>query len=114
VNADVRQPERTTRSDSEVRWCEAGALGHTRQHAWPNLFIVVEREDEIRPAFALECSMRARLAFDHPADSKECSQYAASFGGWPVAHAAWKVTLSNSAGASRCSRRSAITRSANA
>ena len=51
-------------------------------------------------------SMRPGLPLDLPANPNE--------GGRPTAHAAWNVTLRNSAGASRCSRRSAITRRASA
>ena len=98
----------------QVRWREASAFGDTRQHSRSDLFVVVECEHEIRPAVTLERSMGTGLPLDPPANPNEGGQHAAGPGGRPAAHAAWKVTLRNSAGASRCSRRSAITRSASA
>jgi len=53
------------------------------------------------------------LPLDFPAEPKKGGHYAARLGGWPATHAAWKVTLRNSAEASRCSRRSGIVFSLN-
>lgn len=95
IGGSLRLRSNVLRSLSEQRGLrskigrhETGPLGDTRQHVWPNLFVVMERENEVRPIVALECSMRAGLAFDLPADSKQRGQYAVGFGGWPVAHAA--------------------------
>ncbi len=81
---------------------------------WAEFLVVVKGEDEVRAIRARQSAMRARLTFDRPADSPQSGKNPARFGGGPVAHAAWNVTLMNSAGASRFSRRSAMTRSARA
>jgi hypothetical protein len=38
---------------------EAGVLGDPRQHARPDLLILVKTEHEVRPPLASECAVRA-------------------------------------------------------
>jgi hypothetical protein len=47
----------TTRKDSEIGRGEARALGNSRQHPWPDFFVIVKSENEIRPTAPFECSM---------------------------------------------------------
>jgi hypothetical protein len=56
---------------SKIIGREASLLRDPGEHARPDFLVVVKREDEIRPAIATQSSMRARRAFDVPADSKE-------------------------------------------
>jgi hypothetical protein len=60
-----------TRQNLEIGWGEARSLGNSRQHPWPDLFVIVKGEDEIRPTGTFECSMRAGLPLDLPTDPKE-------------------------------------------
>ena len=98
----------------QIAGSEAGSFGQSREHIWPKLFAIMKGKDEIRPAVSLERSMRSGLAFDSPSNALEGSQNSPCFCRGPVAQAAWKVTFKNSGGASPCSRRSAMTRNANA
>ena len=79
---------------------EAGSFRDSGEHLRPNFLIVVEREHDIRPIRASQDSVGARLALDGPAKLLQRHEHAPGFGGRPVAHAAWNVTLRNSAGAS--------------
>jgi hypothetical protein len=54
----------------EVLGPETSVLGDTRQHSWTDLFAIVEREGEVRPALARLRTMRTRLAFDCPSNPK--------------------------------------------
>ena len=98
----------------QVAGCQSGVLGDSSEDARAEFHIVVKGEDEVRSIRVRERAMRARLTLDHPADSLQGRKNPSRFGGGPVAHAARKVTLRNSAGASRFSRRSAMTRRASA
>lgn len=89
-------------------------FANSGEHARTDFLVVVEGEDEVRPVGSLERPMRSGLSFDSPSDPEKSGKNPACFCSRPVAHAAWKATFTNSAGASRCSRRSAITRSASA
>jgi hypothetical protein len=71
-------------------------------------------ENDIRPAVAAQRAMRTGLSLHSPADLLESGQHEPCFRGEPSTHAARKVTVNRSAGASLCSRRSAITRNAKA
>jgi len=93
---------------------QAGMCGEAVEHALTQFLVGVKAEGEVRPAGALERAVRSRLTLDAPADSEESSEHLARPGCWPGRHAAVKVTLISSGGASRCSRRSAMTRSASA
>lgn len=44
---------------SEISWSEAGSFGDAGQHVRSDLIVVVESEDEVRPAGAFQGSMRA-------------------------------------------------------
>jgi hypothetical protein len=44
-------------SGLQIARLEACRLGNASQHAWPDLFLIVKGEDDIRPAFALKHSM---------------------------------------------------------
>jgi hypothetical protein len=86
----------------------------TRQHAGADLVLIVEREDEVGPPFAGQGAMGARFTLQVPPYPVESREYASGLRGGPVTHAAWKVIVKASAGASLCSRRSASTRRARA
>lgn len=91
-----------------------GSAGNPGEHLRPDLFVVVKREGDIGPAVAAEGAVGSGLAFEVPAGLEESSQDVARLRRRPVTHAARKLTLSNSAGASACSKRSASTRRASA
>ena len=106
--------EVSTAIDSEIGGRQTGLLGNASEHARADLFVIVKGEHDIWPAVAVESPMRPGCSFDLPADPKKACQNAARLRRRPSTHAAWNVTLTNSDGASRCSRRSAITRNARA
>ena len=93
---------------------QTGAFADSREHSRAEFFVVMKSEDNIGPFPASERSMRSRLALHDPATSRQSGEHAPRLGGGPVAHAALKVTFKKSEGVSRCSNRSAITRSARA
>ena len=98
----------------QVARCQTRVLGDSGKNPRAEFLVVVKGEDKVGPISTGERPVRAGLALDHPADSLQRGENPPRFGGGPVAHAAWNVTLRNSAGSSRFSRRSAITRSARA
>jgi len=79
---------------------QAGALRNPNEHSGAEFLVIVEGEHEIGPALSRESSVRTRLAFQRPPDSKQGREDATSFRGRPGAHAARKETFSSSAGAS--------------
>src|SRR5437867_4306378 len=59
----------------EIVWRETCTFSDAGKHARTDLFLLMEREDEIWPAAALQHAMRcARLPLDGPADSKESGE----------------------------------------
>ena len=42
----------------QVGRLKAGSLRDPLEHYGPDFFVIVEREDEVRPSLAGECSMR--------------------------------------------------------
>lgn len=98
----------------EVFRTQSRAFRYAREHARADFVAVLKCEYEIGPIRSSERAVRARLSFERPANLQERQEHAPALGRRPVAQAAWKVTLRNSAGASRSSRRSAITRRASA
>src|SRR5262249_38390114 len=87
---------------------------NSRKHSRTNLLIIMKRKHKIGPASTGECTMRAGLALDDPADAKKRGQHKSGTRARPLAHAAAKEILTRSGPASPCSRRSATTRSARA
>jgi hypothetical protein len=51
-------------------------LRNSRKHPRPDFLTVMKRENVVGKSGALKDAMRARLAFDAPANSQECSQNA--------------------------------------
>src|SRR4051812_26548031 len=88
-------------------------LGNSRQHLRPNFVAVMKRENKIRPTFAGQRSMRARLAFELPPDTEQGGENTTCLSRRPLAHAAAMEILIEWARLSPCSRRSARTRNAN-
>ena len=59
---------------------EASVLGDAGQHAGADLFVIVEREDEVRPVGMEENPVRAGgVSFDAPANSEKGRQDLAGF-----------------------------------
>jgi hypothetical protein len=93
---------------------EARPFRNPRQHSRAQFLSIMECENEVRPAFAGEGSMRPGLSLDPPADAQERGKQASCLGTRPLAHAALKEMLRRSDPASPWSSRSATTRSARA
>ena len=95
--------------------CQSRSLGDTGQHPWTYLFVVVEGENKIRPAWPGKNSVgSAVMPFNHPSDLQKPRKNAFGTGAGPLAHAASKVMFNRSGPASPCSMRSASTRNARA
>jgi hypothetical protein len=99
---------------SEIVGRQTSLLRDASEHARPNLLVIVKCKHDVWPAVATERPMRAGRPFDLPANPLEGCENPPGLRGWPATHAASNVTLRSSAGASRCSSRSAITRRAKA
>lgn len=110
TGVDLGTPE----MESEVLRPQAGATPDARQHARADLLVVVKCEDKVGPPFARQRAVGPRLPLHGPASPEQCSQDPAGLGRGPAAHAASNETVSSSGGASPCSKRSAMTRSAKA
>src|SRR5207248_667415 len=97
---------------SEVARPQPRVFRNAGQHARPDLFIVVEREDHVRPAGAFQDAVRSTgLAFYGPAGAQQTRKDSLGFGRRPPAHGATAKTPSISGTGSPWSRRSANTRS---
>ena len=100
--------------DMAVFGAQASSFADSRERLGPEFFVVVKGKHHVRPFWSNESPVRTRLTLHEPADSRQRGERASRFRGGPVAHAALNVTFRKSEGVSRCSRRSAITRRANA
>lgn len=84
----------------------------------PNLDVVLYGCDgslfAVESKFTEPFTKSKTKCFLKPPDLRQGGEHSSGLRRWPVAQAAWNVTFRNSAGASRCSRRSAITRRASA
>ena len=79
----------------EVVGRESSPLSDALQHFWADLVAVVEGEEKVRPACALEQPVRAGTAGVLPANAQASGQHAPGLGGAPV-QAAVKLMLSRS------------------
>jgi hypothetical protein len=52
------------RQHSQIFRSKPCVLGNAREHSWTKFLAVVEREHEVRPAFARQCLVRPGLALD--------------------------------------------------
>src|SRR5207245_1858393 len=91
---------------------EAGVLGDACKHFGTNFFAVVECENEIGPAAALQCGMRSRFAFKAPTNLDQRCVDTARLGRRPLTHAAATAMEIDCGRLSPCSSCSARTRSA--
>jgi hypothetical protein len=99
---------------SKILRRQTSALCDSGEHAWPDLFVLVEREHEIGPALTGEGAVRARLSFHAPANPKERRQNSLGASAGPARQAALNEMSRRSGPASPCSSLSATTRSASA
>ncbi len=72
----------------EISRGESGVLGKSCQYPRAKLLLIVEREDEVRPAWAAQDSMGTGFTFELPTDTQKRRQYAPGLGGTPTTHAA--------------------------
>ena len=74
----ISEPK-STRSESQVLWFEAGVFGNSRQHLWPDLVFVMESEDHIRPTRPEKNLMRTGFALNVPSDAEKGCENAFCF-----------------------------------
>ena len=73
-------------------------FGDAGQHVRADLVVVVEGEDEVRPAWSAEDAVGSGLALEGSADAQQSGENELSAGARPLAHAAAKEMLRNSQG----------------
>lgn len=100
--------------ESEIPILEPGVRGDPLQHPFAQLLMRVKTEHEVRPVGVLQGAVRPRLALYTPADSEQGGEDLTRACELPAGHAVVKVRSMSCGGASRCSSRSAMTRSASA
>jgi hypothetical protein len=65
---------------------EPSALRDAREHSGPDVFAVMEREDEVGPTIARENPVRPSLAYDAPSNAEERRENRARLGRRPIRH----------------------------
>ncbi len=85
----------------------------TSKHSRADFLAVVKSEDDIGPTLAGQSTVRARLPFEFPPDTKQRREQPFGFDGRPLTHTARGMEMLISTGRdSFCSRRSAMARRA--
>jgi hypothetical protein len=128
-----RGGERTTRAVRAATFdCRPGAPGRagkrllkrrgnakqspyfgTSKHSRADFLAVVKSEEDIGPPFAGQSTVRARLPFEFPPDTKQRRKQSFGFDGRPLTHTARGMEmLISTGGDSLCSSRSAMARRA--
>lgn len=74
------------RRELQILARQTRSLGDACEHLWADLFLIVERENEIRPVGTLHRPMRAGLPLDRPADAQQGGEHTGRACGRPLSH----------------------------